>query len=259
MRHRHAFRKLNITDGAHRRSMLRHMGCALLLRESIRTTLPRAKELRRFVEPLITLGKKPSLHNRRLAFARLQNRQLVAKLFDDLGARFESRPGGYVRILKHGFRKGDNAPMAWVELTDKNPEAVAQAAADDLALAKKAAAKKSAKKSSKAGMMKSSDKAALEKLAAEAEAKDADSADDLPPPPTKIPRTLTNCPRPRATIPKTIPPIPTTPTKARLRPPLPRLLLLPIPTPTTPGNPTILRPPILPPRRKRKARRRAND
>ena len=177
MRHRHAFRKLNITDGAHRRSMLRHMGCALLLRESIRTTLPRAKELRRFVEPLITLGKKPSLHNRRLAFARLQNRQLVAKLFDDLGARFESRPGGYVRILKHGFRKGDNAPMAWVELTDKNPEAVAQAAADDLALAKKAAAKKSAKKSSKAGMMKSSDKAALEKLAAEAEAKDADSAD----------------------------------------------------------------------------------
>ena len=178
MRHRHAFRKLNITDGAHRRSMLRHMGCALLLRESIRTTLPRAKELRRFVEPLITLGKKPSLHNRRLAFARLQNRQLVAKLFDDLGARFESRPGGYVRILKHGFRKGDNAPMAWVELTDKNPEAVAQAAADDLALAKKAAAKKSAKKSSKAGMMKSSDKAALEKLAAEAEAKDADSADD---------------------------------------------------------------------------------
>ena len=178
MRHRHAFRKLNITDGAHRRSMLRHMGCALLLRESIRTTLPRAKELRRFVEPLITLGKKPSLHNRRLAFARLQNRQLVAKLFDDLGARFESRPGGYVRILKHGFRKGDNAPMAWVELTDKNPEAVAQAAADDLALAKKAAAKKSAKKSSKAGMMKSSDKAALEKLAAEAETKDADSADD---------------------------------------------------------------------------------
>ena len=178
MRHRHAFRKLNITDGAHRRSMLRHMGCALLLRESIRTTLPRAKELRRFVEPLITLGKKPSLHNRRLAFARLQNRQLVAKLFDDLGARFESRPGGYVRILKHGFRKGDNAPMAWVELTDKNPEAVAQAAADDLALAKKAAAKKSAKKSSKAGMMKSSDKAALEKLAAEAEAKDADSADN---------------------------------------------------------------------------------
>ena len=179
MRHRHAFRKLNITDGAHRRSMLRHMGCALLLRESIRTTLPRAKELRRFVEPLITLGKKPSLHNRRLAFARLQNRQLVAKLFDDLGARFESRPGGYVRILKHGFRKGDNAPMAWVELTDKNPEAVAQAAADDLALAKKAAAKKSAKKSSKAGMMKSSDKAALEKLAAEAEAKDAEDADKL--------------------------------------------------------------------------------
>ena len=178
MRHRHAFRKLNITDGAHRRSMLRHMGCALLLRESIRTTLPRAKELRRFVEPLITLGKKPSLHNRRLAFARLQNRQLVAKLFDDLGARFESRPGGYVRILKHGFRKGDNAPMAWVELTDKNPEAVAQAAADDLALAKKAAAKKSAKKSSKAGMMKSSDKAALEKLAAEAEVADKDGADD---------------------------------------------------------------------------------
>ncbi len=119
MRHRHGHRKLNITDGAHRRSMMRHIGNALIQYEQIKTTLPRAKELRRFIEPLITLGKTPTVHNRRLAFARLQNRDNVSKLFDDLGARFGSRPGGYVRILKYGFRKGDCAPMALVELVDK--------------------------------------------------------------------------------------------------------------------------------------------
>ena len=119
MRHRHGHRKLNITDGAHRRAMMRHIGNALIRHEHINTTLPRAKELRRFIEPLITLSKKPSVHHRRLAFARLQDRQSVVKLFDDLGVRCGERPGGYVRILKCGFRKGDNAPMAIVEFVDK--------------------------------------------------------------------------------------------------------------------------------------------
>lgn len=119
MRHRHGHRKLNITDSAHRRSMMRHIGNALIQHEQIKTTLPRAKELRRFIEPLITMGKTPTVHNRRLAYARLQNRDNVSKLFDDLGARFGSRPGGYVRILKYGFRKGDCAPMALVEFVDK--------------------------------------------------------------------------------------------------------------------------------------------
>ncbi|MBE8157856.1 MAG: 50S ribosomal protein L17 [Betaproteobacteria bacterium] len=122
MRHRHGPRKLNITDGAHRRAMMRHIGCALIRCEQITTTLPRAKELRRFIEPLITLGKTPSVHNRRLAMSRLQERQSAAKLFDDLGVRFGARPGGYVRIIKKGFRKGDNAPMALVEFVEKAPE-----------------------------------------------------------------------------------------------------------------------------------------
>jgi len=119
MRHRTGHRKLNITDGAHRRAMLRHIGVALIQHEQIKTTLPRAKELRRFIEPLITLGKTPSVHNRRRAFSRLQSREAVVKLFDDLGGRFAKRPGGYVRILKHGYRKGDSAPMALVELVDR--------------------------------------------------------------------------------------------------------------------------------------------
>lgn len=123
MRHRHGPRKLNITDGAHRRAMMRHIACALIRREQISTTLPRAKELRRFIEPLITLGKTPSVHNRRTALSRLQERESAAKLFDDLGVRFGARPGGYVRILKKGFRKGDNAPMALVEFVDKAPAA----------------------------------------------------------------------------------------------------------------------------------------
>ena len=119
MRHRHGWRKLNITDGAHRRAMMRHICNALIEHEQITTTLPRAKELRRIIEPLVTLGKVPSVHRRRIAFARLQSRAAVSKLFDDLGARFSSRPGGYVRILKNGFRKGDNAPMALVEFVEK--------------------------------------------------------------------------------------------------------------------------------------------
>ncbi len=122
MRHRLSNRKLNRTS-SHRAALLRNLSIALLTHEAIKTTLPKAKELRRVVEPLITLGKKPTLANRRLAFDRLRDRDLVSKLFNDLGPRFMARPGGYVRILKFGFRQGDNAPMAYVELVDRAPEA----------------------------------------------------------------------------------------------------------------------------------------
>jgi large subunit ribosomal protein L17 len=125
MRHRHGLRKLNRTS-EHRLAMLRNMCVSLLKHEAIKTTLPKAKELRRVVEPLITLGKEPTLANKRLAFARLRDRDVVIKLFADLGPRFKARPGGYTRILKMGFRIGDNAPMAFVELVDR-PEASAQA------------------------------------------------------------------------------------------------------------------------------------
>ena len=118
MRHRNGLRKLNRTS-AHRQAMLRNMAVSLLRHEAIKTTLPKAKELRRVVEPLITLGKKPSLANRRLAFDRLRDREIVVKLFDEIGPRFAARNGGYLRILKCGFRVGDNAPMAYVELLDR--------------------------------------------------------------------------------------------------------------------------------------------
>lgn len=124
MRHRLAHRKLNRTS-SHRAALLRNLSNALLKHEAIKTTLPKAKELRKVVEPLITLGKKPSLANRRLAFDRLRDRDMVVKLFDDLGPRFQSRPGGYVRILKFGFRQGDNAPMALIELVDRAEEIAA--------------------------------------------------------------------------------------------------------------------------------------
>ncbi len=127
MRHRHGLRKLNRTS-SHRLAMLRNMTNSLLRYEAIKTTLPKAKELRRVVEPMITLGKKPTLANRRLAFNRLRDREMVVKLFDELGPRFAKRPGGYLRILKCGFRVGDNAPMAFVELLDR-PEPVAAAEA----------------------------------------------------------------------------------------------------------------------------------
>ncbi|KPK08380.1 MAG: 50S ribosomal protein L17 [Betaproteobacteria bacterium SG8_39] len=117
MRHGHGLRKLNRTS-SHRLAMLRNMTNSLLRHERISTTLPKAKELRRVVEPMITLGKKPSLANRRLAFDRLRDREMVSKLFDELGPRFSKRNGGYLRILKSGFRKGDNAPMALVVLTE---------------------------------------------------------------------------------------------------------------------------------------------
>ena len=122
MRHRLGLRKLNRTS-AHRQAMFRNMTNSLLKHEVIKTTLPKAKELRRVAEPIITLGKKPSLANRRLAFARLRDREIVVKLFNDLGPRFAKRNGGYLRILNHGFRKGDNAPMALVELTERLDEA----------------------------------------------------------------------------------------------------------------------------------------
>lgn len=118
MRHRHGLRKLNRTS-SHRLAMLRNMSNSLIEHEVIKTTLPKAKELRKVVEPLITLGKKPSLANRRLAFNRLRDRDSVTRLFDVLGPRFANRPGGYLRILKFGFRVGDNAPMALVELLDR--------------------------------------------------------------------------------------------------------------------------------------------
>ena len=118
MRHRHGLRKLNRTS-AHRLAMLRNMCNSLITHEAIKTTLPKAKELRRQVEPLITLAKEATLANRRLAFDRTRDRDVVSKLFNDLGPRYKDRPGGYTRILKMGFRVGDNAPMAYVELVDR--------------------------------------------------------------------------------------------------------------------------------------------
>ena len=118
MRHGHGLRKLNRTS-SHRVAMFRNMTNSLLRHEMIKTTLPKAKELRRVVEPMITLGKTPSLSNRRLAFNRLRDREMVSKLFGELGPRYAKRNGGYLRILKSGFRLGDNAPMALVELMDR--------------------------------------------------------------------------------------------------------------------------------------------
>ncbi len=119
MRHRHGLRKLNRTS-SHRLAMFRNMCNALIQHEAIKTTLPKAKELRRVVEPLITLSKNATLANRRLAFDRLRDREMVTKLFNELGPRYTSRPGGYTRILKIGYRVGDNAPMAFVEFVDRS-------------------------------------------------------------------------------------------------------------------------------------------
>ena len=122
MRHGHGLRKLNRTS-SHRLAMLRNMMNSLIEHEVIKTTVPKAKELRRVVEPMITLAKEATVANRRLAFDRLRSRDSVVKLFDELGPRFKARPGGYTRILKMGFRVGDNAPMALVELVDRPAEA----------------------------------------------------------------------------------------------------------------------------------------
>jgi large subunit ribosomal protein L17 len=143
MRHGLGLRKLGRTT-SHRLAMLRNMTVSLLRHEEITTTLPKAKELRRVAEPMITLGKKPSLANRRLAFDRLRDRDIVAKLFDDLGPRYAKRNGGYLRILKTGFRKGDNAPLALVSLMDRAEEAAEAKGADEKKPAKKKEAKAAA-------------------------------------------------------------------------------------------------------------------
>jgi len=122
MRHRHGLRKLNRTS-SHRLAMFRNMAVSLITHEAIKTTLPKAKELRRVIEPLITLGKEPTVANKRLAFARLRDRDAVVKLFGEIGPRYATRNGGYTRVLKMGFRQGDNAPMAFMELVDR-PEIV---------------------------------------------------------------------------------------------------------------------------------------
>jgi len=131
MRHRLGLRKLNRTS-SHRLAMLRNMTVALLRHEAIKTTLPKAKELRRVVEPMITLGKTPTVANKRLAFDRLRDRDIVVKLFAEIGPRYATRPGGYLRILKCGFRVGDNAPMAFVELVDR-PEPTEAVEVDEAA------------------------------------------------------------------------------------------------------------------------------
>jgi large subunit ribosomal protein L17 len=123
MRHRKSGRKFN-RNSAHRQAMFRNMVVSLLEHEAIKTTLPKAKELRGFVEPLITLAKNDTVANRRLAFARTRSEAIVGKLFTDIGPRSKNRPGGYVRVLKNGFRTGDKAPMAYVELVDRAATAV---------------------------------------------------------------------------------------------------------------------------------------
>jgi len=121
MRHRKSGRHLSRTS-SHRKAMFQNMAVSLLQHEIIKTTLPKAKELRRVAEPLITMARNDSVHKRRLAFARLRDRDTVTKLFNELGPRYKDRPGGYTRILKTGFRSGDNAPMAYIELVDRPQE-----------------------------------------------------------------------------------------------------------------------------------------
>ena len=129
MRHRNGLRKLNRTS-AHRQAMLRNMCNSLITHEAIKTTLPKAKELRMAVEPLITLAKEPTLANKRLAFDRTRDREMVVKLFDEIGPRYKARNGGYTRILKFGFRVGDNAPMALMELVDRPEKTIADDSAN---------------------------------------------------------------------------------------------------------------------------------
>lgn len=129
MRHRSSGRQLN-RNSSHRKALMQSLALSLFRHEAIKTTLPKAKELRRVAEPLITMAKEDSVHTRRLAFSRLRDDEVVGKLFNELGPRYQSRPGGYLRILKCGFRKGDNAPMAFVELVDRpDPDEVSEATA----------------------------------------------------------------------------------------------------------------------------------
>ena len=129
MRHRHSGRQLN-RNSSHRKAMFKNMSISLVEHELIKTTVPKAKELRRHIEPLITLAKKDSVANRRLAFSRLRSKEAVGKLFNEIGPRYESRPGGYVRIMKCGFRTGDKAEMAYVELVDREPLPVEDSASE---------------------------------------------------------------------------------------------------------------------------------
>ncbi|MEZ5544155.1 MAG: 50S ribosomal protein L17 [Lysobacteraceae bacterium] len=130
MRHQKSGRKFNRTS-SHREAMFRNMAASLIKHELIKTTLPKAKELRRVAEPLITMAKVDGVANRRLAFSRLRDKQAVGKLFVELGPRYQTRPGGYLRILKAGFRDGDNAPMAYVELVDRPRASTEEAAAEE--------------------------------------------------------------------------------------------------------------------------------
>lgn len=159
MRHHNSGRKLNRTSG-HRQALFRNLACALLRHEEIETTLPKAKELQRVAEPLITLGKNATLANRRLAFARLRDREMVGKLFDVLGPRFKARNGGYLRILKSGFRPGDNAPMAVVQMVERASPAAAGEAAAPKKSKTKAKSKPAAGKSKKTAKAASSAAAA---------------------------------------------------------------------------------------------------
>jgi large subunit ribosomal protein L17 len=178
MRHHKSGRKLNRTS-SHRSAMFRNMAVSLFRHEQIRTTLPKAKELRRVAEPLITMGKNPSLANRRLAFSRLRDREIVGKLFDDIGVRFKDRPGGYLRVLKIGYRTGDAAPMAIVQLVERKSVAAepAEKPAKKKTAAKKAAPKKAEakaeteKKETKATKKKTASKKTAKKKTAKKAAK----------------------------------------------------------------------------------------
>jgi large subunit ribosomal protein L17 len=164
MRHGNSHRKLNRTS-SHRKAMFKNMTASLLENEVIRTTLPKAKELRKYAEPLITLAKSSSVHNQRKAFAELRDDEVVAKLFNELGPRYKTRNGGYLRILKCGFRKGDNAPMAFVELVDR-PLHKEKVENDEPAAEKKAAKPAAEKKAAKPAAEKKAAKPAAEKKAA---------------------------------------------------------------------------------------------
>ncbi len=167
MRHRHSGRQLS-RNSTHRHAMLRNMSVSLLRHETIRTTVPKAKELRRVVEPLITLGKEDSEHNRRIAFSRLRDSEIVAKLFDTIGPRFKARPGGYTRILHMAPRPGDNAPMALMQLVERSAPAAVEAAPEDKKAKKadKPAAPSKEEKKAKAEAKKGREKAAKEAKAA---------------------------------------------------------------------------------------------
>lgn len=178
MRHQNIGRQLSV-NSSHRAALLRNMAASLLRHETIRTTVPKAKELRRVVEPLITLAKVDNVAKRRLAFARLRDEAIVTKLFTDLGPHYKTRPGGYLRILKHGFRNGDAAPMAVVQLVDRPEQAAAPAEKPAKPVEKKAKAAKPAKaekpaKKAAAKEEKSKDKKADKKAAVKKTAKKAD-------------------------------------------------------------------------------------